>query len=889
MKTVRALLSRIAGLFDRERRDAELQDELQSVLQMHIDDNLRSGLSPEQARRQALIKLGSIDQVTEAYREQRGVPILETMAQDVRFAVRGMRKNLGFTAVALLTLALGIGANTALFSVVNGVLLNPLPYPHPEQLVILFGKTKEFEHASVSYPNYLDWEKQSHSFSSMAAFRGENFNVTNQDEPERLQGYMISATFFSTLGVSPVMGRTISAQEDMPGGAPVALIGEGLWKRKFGASPSVLGRTMVLNGTGYAIIGVVPASFRLYSGDNPEVYVPIGQWTDPTFRDRTIGMGMGVIARLKPNVTLNQSRADVENVARVLAVAYPQADTGLRVGVLRLKDDMVGDIKGTLLILLAAVGFVLLIACTNVANLLLARSTGRTREFAVRSALGASHSRLIRQLLTESALLGVIGGALGLVLAAEATNLVLAAVPHAVPRAQEIKIDNHVLVFTLLASVLAGILFGLVPALKLWHTNLQQTLREGARGTSGTHQRAQNAFVIVEMAVALVLLVGAGLMIRSLAVLWGVNPGFDPHNVLTFSVTMPPSVTKNPAQTRAAIRQLHDAVRNTSGVEAASLTGGAVPMNGDNEIPFWLQGQPKPANTSEMNWALFYIAEPDYEKAMGLPLLSGRFISENDTETSAPVVVIDEYLAHKYFPNENPIGKRLNIGLLDLQPEIVGIAGHVKHWGLDRDSQQKVQAQLYVPLPQIPDRFWPLLNRGAYLMIRSKADPRSLLPALRASVSKVNHEHVIYNAQTFDQIISDSLAERRFAMVLLGLFAGLALLLSTIGIYGVISYLVGQRIPEIGTRMALGAQRKDVLQLILGRGMALATGGVILGSLLALILTRQMRSMIYGVTATDPLTFGGVALLLILIATAACYVPARRAMQIDPMSALRHE
>ena len=889
MKTVRALLSRIAGLFDRERRDAELQDELQSVLQMHIDDNLRSGLSPEQARRQALIKLGSIDQVTEAYREQRGVPILETMAQDVRFALRGMRKNLGFTAVALFTLALGIGANTALFSVVNGVLLNPLPYPHPEQLVILFGKTKEFEHASVSYPNYLDWEKQSHSFSSMAAFRGENFNVTNQDEPERLQGYMVSATFFSTLGVSPIMGRTISAQEDMPGGAPVALIGEGLWKRKFGASPSVLGRTMVLNGTGYAIIGVVPASFRLYSGDNPEVYVPIGQWTDPTFRDRTIGMGMGVIARLKPNVTLNQSRADVENVARVLAVAYPQADTGLRVGVLRLKDDMVGDIKGTLLILLAAVGFVLLIACTNVANLLLARSTGRTREFAVRSALGASHSRLIRQLLTESALLGVIGGALGLVLAAEATNLVLAAVPHAVPRAQEIKIDNHVLVFTLLASVLAGILFGLVPALKLWHTNLQQTLREGARGTSGTHQRAQNAFVIIEMAVALVLLVGAGLMIRSLALLWGVNPGFDPHNVLTFSVTMPPSVTKNPAQTRAAIRQLHDAVRNTSGVEAASLTGGAVPMNGDNEIPFWLQGQPKPANTSEMNWALFYIAEPDYEKAMGLPLLSGRFISENDTETSAPVVVIDEYLAHKYFPNENPIGKRLNIGLLDLQPEIVGIAGHVKHWGLDRDSQQKVQAQLYVPLPQIPDRFWPLLNRGAYLMIRSKADPRSLLPALRASVSKVNHEHVIYNVQTFDQIISDSLAERRFAMVLLGLFAGLALLLSTIGIYGVISYLVGQRIPEIGTRMALGAQRKDVLQLILGRGMALATGGVILGSLLALILTRQMRSMIYGVTATDPLTFGGVALLLILIATAACYVPARRAMQIDPMSALRHE
>ena len=889
MKTLRAILSRFAGLFDRERRDAELHDELQSVLQMHIDDNLRSGLSPEEARRQALIKLGGIDQVSEAYRKQRGIPVLEGVAQDLRFALRGMRKDVGFTAIALLTLALGIGANTALFSVVNGVLLNPLPYPNPEQLVILFGKTKQFEHGSVSYPNYLDWEKQSQSFSSMAAFREESFNVTGQDEPERLPGYMISATFFPTLGVSPILGRTISPQEDIAGGAPVALIGEGLWKREFGASPSVLGRTIVLNGTGYAIVGVIPGSFRLYTGDNPEVYVPIGQWTDPTFRDRTVGMGMGVVARLKPNVTLAQARADVENVARNLVVAYPQADTGLSIGVLGLKDDMVDDVRGTLLVLLAAVGFVLLIACTNVANLMLARSTGRSREFAVRSALGASHYRLIRQLLTESALLGLIGGALGLALAAEGTKFVLAAVPHALPRAREISIDTHVLLFTLGASLFAGILFGLVPALRLWQTNLQQTLREGGRGISGTRQRTQSAFVIAEMATALVLLVGAGLMIRSLAVLWEVNPGFNPHNVLTFSVTTPPAAMRSPAQTRVAMRQLHDAVRNTPGVAAASLTDGALPMDGDSEVPFWLQGQPKPANTTDMNWALFYIAEPDYRKAMGFPLLSGRFISDSDTQTSPQVIVIDEYLAHKYFPNENPIGKHLNIGLLDLQPEIVGVVGHVKHWGLDGDSKHKIEAQVYVPLNQIPDRFWPLLNRGAYLMLRSSVDPLTLLPALRASVAKVNHEHVIYNVRTFDQIIADSLAERRFAMVLLGLFAGLALLLSTIGIYGVISYLVGQRVPEIGTRMALGAQRKDVLQLILGRGIALAAAGVLLGSLLALVLTRQMRNMIYGVTATDPLTFGGVALLLILVATAACYAPARRAMQIDPMSALRHE
>jgi predicted permease len=570
--------------------------------------------------------------------------------------------------------------------------LNSLPYPNPEELTILHSKTKQFNEAAVSYPNYLDWDKQNRSFSSMAAFRDEDFNVTGQAVPERLHGYMISAAFFSTLRVSPVLGRTISPEEDRPGGAPVVLIGEGLWKRGFGSSPYVLGRTLILNGVGYAIVGVVPANFHLYSGSDPEVYVPIGQWTDSTFRDRRAAMGVAVLARLKSGVTLDKARAEMDSIAHNLAAAYPESNGGSGVSVTRLKDDMVSGIGPTLAVLLAAVGFVLLIACTNVANLLLARATGRTHEFAVRSALGASHFRLIRQLLTESALLGLAGGALGLLLAAQGTKSVLQAVPHALPRSSEIAIDGHVLMFTLAMSLLAGILFGLAPALKVWRTNLQETLKEGGRGSSGNRHRAQNAFVIFEMAVALVLLVGAGLMIRSLAILWGVKPGFDSHNVLSFNVTMPPALTSNPEQIRAALRQLHDAVRNTPGVQLASLTGGIIPMYGDSEIPFWLQGQPKPANTFDMNWALFYVAEPDYLNAMRIPLIRGRFISDLDSERSVPVVVIDEYLAHKYFPNEEALGKRINIGLLETQPEIIGIVGHVKHWGLAADSESKIQA-----------------------------------------------------------------------------------------------------------------------------------------------------------------------------------------------------
>ena len=524
--SLRSCLLRMAGLFRSERRDREFEAELESHVQLHIDDYVRSGMSLGEARRQALIKLGGIEQTREAWRQQHGVPALESLAQDLRYAFRAMRKNPGFTCISLLTLALGIGANTALFSVVNGVLLNPLPYPDSERLAILYQKSAIADQGAVSYPNFLDWQRQNETFSSMAAFRQQSFNLTGEGEPTRLSGHEVSADFFPTLNVKPVLGRLFTADEDRVGGAPVALIGGGLWKTRYGSSPSVLGRGISLNGERYTIIGVIPESFLFYNGYGTEVWTPIGRWNDPTFLDRRISMGLNVIGRMKPGITLDRVRQDMDRVAHALAEAYPDADKGMGISLVSFKQDMVGDIAPFLFVLLAAVGFVLMIACANVANLMLARATDRAREFALRSALGATQGRLVRQLLSESMLLGITGGVLGLAMAANGTRFILALLPDAVPRSQEISLDFRVLMFALTVSLMAGVGFGLAPALRVWRTNLTNALKESGRGVAGRRGRAQNAFVVIEMATALVLLVGAGLMIRSLAALWSVNPGF---------------------------------------------------------------------------------------------------------------------------------------------------------------------------------------------------------------------------------------------------------------------------------------------------------------------------------------------------------------------------
>jgi predicted permease len=810
-----------------------------------------------------------------------------TFVQDIRYAFRMLAKNPGFTIIAVLTLALGIGANTAIFSVVNGVMLNPLPYPQPNRLVSMYRKVFGFEQGSVPYLSFQDWQKQNRTTEAMASYRDDNYNLTGMGEAERVPVGQVSAEFFPVLGEKPIMGRFFNADDDRPGASPVIVLGEGFWKRKFGGAPDVLGKTILLNGIGYTVIGVVRDNFKIFT--DGQVYVPIGQWNDPTFRDRTISMGMDVVARLRPGVTVAQARADMDSVAREQAIDYPNSNGGMGITTIPLLQDLVGKRKAILLILLGAVGFVLLIACVNVANLLLARATGRARELAIRLALGATQGRIIRQLLTESILVALAGGVLGLAIAAWGTGAALKLLPAALPRMDEIGIDGRVLAFTFGASLLAGILFGLAPALKISRTDVQVSLKEGGRSVVRTRNRAQGVLVVAEMAMALVLLVGAGLMIRSVAQLWRVKPGFDPRNAVEFSIALAPDKTSEAPKIRATYRQFLEGLETTPGVEAASLLAGSLPLKGgDSDFPFWLEGQPKPAIESQMSLALWYATTPNYLKAMRIPLLRGRYLTARDNETAPSVMVIDEEFAKQYFGGENPVGKHVNIDMLNVSPEIVGVVGHVKHWGLD-ESTRPIHAEMYLPFMQISDKFLPLVVNGATVIVRTKGAPAAALGAIREEVSKLDSRQVMYDAMTMEEVVTRSVRAQRFSMILLGAFALLALLLASIGIYGVISYLVGQRVNEIGIRMALGAQRKDILRMIVGEGARLAAVGAGIGILAALGLTRLMASQLYAVSVTDPITFTGVAIILVGVALFACYIPARRAMRVDPMVALRYE
>jgi len=819
---------------------------------------------------------------------------LNRFYQDLRYAIHMLVKSPGFTIVAVLTLAIGIGANTALFSVVNGVLLNPLPYPHPEQLITLHESKPNFLTGSISYPNFLDWQKNNQTLSAMAVHRQTSFSLTGLGEAEQLNAEFITPDFFSILGVKPIIGRNFAASDDKVGAAPVALISEGFWKSKFGSAPDVISKNLTLDAKGFTIIGVIPSSFDLTLGSfNPsDVYVPVVQWNNNLLFDRGAGLGFHGIARLKPGVTLQQAAADMADVTRNLAAAYPDVDKGISASLIPFRQSMLGRVEPFLLVLFCAVGFVLLIACVNIANLLLARSTSRAREFAVRAALGAGKTRLVQQLLTESVLLGLSGGALGLLLANWGLQAALGALPAMLPRAAEIKLDPRVLLFTAAIAVLSGILFGLVPAIKLSRANLYESLKEGGRGSSGSRQRAHGTLVVVETALALVLLIGAGLMLRSLVGLWSINPGFDPNNVLTFGFSLPPSMMKaSPEAARAAFREVERTLAYTPGVEAAALSWGSFPLSGDDEWLFWLDGRPKPTTRDEMNWTIDFVADPDYLKVMRTPLRSGRFLTAQDDEHSPRVVAIDTVFARQYFGDENPIGKRifLETGDADYPVEIVGVVDHVKQWGLDRDDTEKLHAQLYFPFMQLPDSAMALSVFGMRVVVRSNGPAPGLFDNIRKSLQQMNSEQVVYGVQTMDQIISDSIANRKFSMILLGSFAALALLLSSIGIYGVISYLVGQQTREIGIRIALGAQRRDVLQLVLSTGVKMALIGVAIGLAASVGLTRLMADMLYGVTATDPATFAAVAVLLVAVALVACYIPARRAMRVDPLVALRYE
>jgi predicted permease len=883
-----------------EDKQRELEEELATHIKMSANDHQERGESSQQASRSARREFGNAAVVEAVTRDQWSGRWLDELLQDLRFAVRTLRKSPGFTAIAILTLALGIGANTSLFSVVNAVLLNPVPYPHPEQLVMLHESKPNFRTGSISYPNFRDWQHDNHSFSSVAVSRNSGFTLTGLGEAEQLNAHFISSDYFSLLGVQPVIGRFFTHGEDEIGAPPIVLVSANFWHRKLSGSPDAIGKTLNLDGKAYTIVGVTPANFELFQRVftvPTDVYAPIGQWSNPFLNKREAGLGIHGIGRLKPGVTLEQATADMQRVTDNLAQAYPAADKGIGATLVDFRKEMLGDVQPVLLVLLGAVGFVLLIACANVANLFLARSTGRAREFAIRVALGAGRSRLVRQLLTESLLLALSGGALGLLLAQIATHATVQVLPVQLPRAADIGIDGHVLFFTAGISLLAGILFGIVPALRISHPHLHDTLKESGRGGSGSRNRAQGAFVVAEMAMALVLLVGAGLTVRSLVVLWRTNPGFDPANVVTFGLALPPSVLGAPADAiRSQIRDLDRRFASTPGVEAASQSWGAFPLGSDDEQLFWIDGEPKPTSENDMKWSLSYVVQPDYLNVLKIPLNRGRFFNAHDDEHSPAVAVVDEEFIRKYFPGENPIGKRVHVSHLEMGGdgklfEIVGVVGHVNQWGLDSDFKEELRAQIYFSCLQMPDDYIVGVpgGGGTFLAVRSALPTEQLVNALRRTSREINGDQAIYNVQTMDSVISASLAARRFSMILLASFAGLALLLSSIGIYGVVSYVVGQKTREIGLRMALGASRSAVLRMVLSHGGKLAAAGVILGLGASFLLTRSMESMLYGVSASDPFTFIVVAILLTGVALAACYVPARRAMQVDPMVALRHE
>ncbi len=813
---------------------------------------------------------------------------MNTLLADLRYAFRLLTQSPGFTIIAVLTLALGIGANTALFSVVNGVLLNPLAYPHSDQLVAIYGKINGIDSAPIEYPNFQDWQRDSRTFASMAAYRNEDYNFIGNGEGERLSGYMISASFFDTLGVAPVLGRTFRVDDDQMGAAPVVVLSGGFWKRKFGSSPDIIGKPIILNGTAYTIVGIIPDSFRFY-GNLRDVYTPIGQWRNPSFRDRRISVSARAFGRLNPGVTLAQGQAEMDEIARNLAVAYPEADAGHTIKLVSMKEDLVGNVEPLLFVLLAAVGFLLLIACANVGNLLLARSIARSREFAIRSALGASQARMIRQLLTESILLSLVGGALGLLLAWGGTRAVVKALPAALPRATEVSLDPKVLLFTFALSLLTGIIFGLAPALKATRTNLQEVMKQSGRGSSGFRHRLQGTFVAAEMALALVLLVGAGLMVRTLGALWRVNPGFNPGHAVTFNLAMPATSDTTSAETRARLRNFDDRIRSIPGVQAVSVTLGSRPMIHDSSLPFWIEGEPKPAHDSEMHAATFFLVESGFQEAMGINLLRGRFVSEQDNENTPIVVDIDDNFARTYFPGDDPIGKHLNFTEFNVQAEIVGVVGHVKQYGLDADPAGTIEAQFFYPFMQIPENVMPLTAKSVAVVLRTQGDPTAVMGQVRETVREIDPRDVIYSVQTMDDVVATSYAARRLTMILLTAFAALALLLACVGIYGVISYLVGQRTQEIGIRMALGAQRRDILVLVLGEGTRMALIGAAIGTAASLFLARLMAKQLFGVSAHDPLTYISVAFVLILVAIAACYIPARRAVRVDPMKSLRWE
>ena len=811
---------------------------------------------------------------------------MQTFLQDFRYAIRAMASNRAFTVVAVLVLALGIAANTVIFSVVNAVLLRALPFPDADRILMVFeSDLQRHTEEAIAGANFIDWRDQNHVFESIATYREESFNLTGADRPERVPGVIATAAIFPALGVKPMLGRVFQTEDENRGGGRVAVISRNLWERRFAADPNVAGQKLTANGEPLIVIGVMPGEFTF--PEQAELWIPPKQVVPEHVLTPNVNMAtnrdshyLAAIARMKPGVTFAEAKTDIDAVAARMAELDPNNNMGRGAKLVSLRENEVGDIRATLLVLFGAVGFVLLIACANVANLLLARATTRQKEIAIRTALGATRSRLIRQLLTESIALSIAGGGLGLLLAMWGIHSIAAILPAGIYGAKNIGIDGMVLGFVLIVSLTTGLVFGLVPALQATKSDLNESLKEGGRGgTAGARRnRARGLLVVSEIALSLVLLIGAGLMIRSFIRLEQVNPGFDARNVLTMRLTLPSAQYTDIRKRASLFQQVISRIQALPGVESAAAISRLPLTPGNSGRGLVIEGV-QPDSSGNGPTADYRVISPDYFRTMGISLLKGRVFTERDNTQSSDSIVINRTMAERYWAGEDPLGKRVQVGINGNPTlQIIGVVEDVKHLGLD----SKARPEVYVPYEKDP---WPFMT----VVVRGSSDPKILAGAMRSEVWAVDGDLPIPDIKTIEQLLSDSVARRRFNMLLLAIFGGVALVLAAVGIYGVMSYSVTQRSHEIGIRMALGARQSDVLKLVVGQGMTLAFIGVGIGLVAAFALTRVMASLLYSVGATDPLTFAVISVLLTGVALGACFVPARRATKVDPMVALRYE
>jgi putative ABC transport system permease protein len=882
---LRALMARLRGLFGDRRAELELDGEIETHLRLLTERYVRQGMTEAEAVRAARRQFGNVTLLQEAHREMRGVIFVETVIQDLRYGLWMMRRNPGFTFVAVITLALGIGANTAIFSVVNAVLLRPLPYPDPDRIVTIGNYRTNQNHVNVSGADFLDWREQAKVFEQIAALATDAVDLTGSGEPEQLTAALVSADLFQVLGIGPAYGRAFTPVEDQPGNEQAVILSHRLWQRRFGLDPQIIGQALTLGGQSRTVIGIMPPGFQLPV--EFDLLLPLALDVNQKLRIGPMNIVM-VIARLRPDVTLEAAMADLSVIRERQRKAFPYIFSDLEVDVIKLHEHLVGDVRLALLALFGAVTFVLLISCANVANLLMARSEARQKEMAIRAALGAGRFRLLRQLLSESLLLSVAGGAAGLLVATWGVKLLVKLNHGDIARIDESGpsslMDGRALGFTCVMVALAGLAAGVIPALHASKTNVNETLKAqftARAGRLGARQSLQ-ALTIVEVALTLVLLVGAGLMIKSFFKLLAVPKGFNPDNVLT--LVLSPSYAKYPPgspQRRTYFQESLTRVQTLPGVQSASLTS-FLPLAGSGgNRSFKIEGRP-PFEPGKEPSAQDNLVSHDYFRTMGIEMRAGRAFTEQDGVEAPPVVIINETMARRFFPNENPIGRRFVWSPTPLT--IVGVVGDTRHFGLDQDVR--------------PEIYWPYLQTRNFVMrlvVRASSDSSSpanlsgLAAAIRNQVRAVDLNVPVNQVVTMDERLSDSVAPRRFQTLLLSVFAAVALIIATVGVYGVLSYAVGQRTHEIGIRMALGAQGADVLRLVVGQGMRMTLIGASLGLVAALALTRVMKNLLFNVSATDSATFVSITLLLVIVALLASYIPARRATKLDPLVSLRNE